>query len=400
MQVLRQINQGVNSNKIMQDLNNTLFNDAFISGQNSNDSELLLKDVITNIMDNIQLFRASSKKSAVTDKASMQTRYANATQALAQIRDIINSFQLNTKNTFVAATLYQLDNLFKKLQNNNPGTDKYQIRSFGTKEVRWIIHNLNNIQGGLLEALGTEFLEQRVPQNIDVDSKALNTGNLQARLKSNSKYTSQIIQDIMILDMTQVDLNKDVQVSYTLNKKKYTTSLSDFLNKIEKATNSQQFVLSDTTYELLESLSILNVQAKSGKNQPLWNINKMNQVKLEELTEGESAWGGLSGAVVFQILEELNEVSIQKGIPYIATPDNGRYSEIANYALSSRLGQLLNFGVSQAQNQVLLTRKGFQPYLDAVLDQIGTSGYIHFIQAINIERGMGSKGRNVSAIKG
>lgn len=394
LSVLEALNDKVNDN-LNSRLNKMLFNDGYINSQNNGNGEMLLTDVIQNIMDNISTIRNMSRKSAGIDKQSMQTRYASTTQALAQIREIILSFSLNASGGISAQTLDTIDSLFKKLQAANPGAEKYQIRSFGTTEMKWILKNLNNIQGGLLEALGTEFLNERLPGNIDLPVKAIQSGVLQSMVNGKS---TQIIQDIMVLNMNKVNLSKDVTVSYTLNKKKYTTSLIDFLNKIENYKGNSHFTLSDKTYELLESLSILNIQAKSGKNQRLWNKNVQNQIKLSDLTNPEDTWNGLSGAVVFQILEELNDVSGYKGIPYVATQDNGRYSDIANYALSSRLGQLLNFGMSTAQNQVLLTRKGFQSYISALIERIGSSGYVHFSQAINIERGMLDIGRNTSAL--
>ena len=102
---------------------------------------------------------------------------------------------------------------------------------------------------------------------------------------------------------------------------------------------------------------------------------------------------------VFQILEELNNISVSKGIAWVNNTDDGTYSKIAAYALSYNLGQLLNYGLTGGQNQIVLTSKGFRTFPQAIQDLVGTTGYIRFSQGINIENGMLDTKRNTTVTK-
>lgn len=355
-------------------------------------SDGILQEVSQGILDNIFNLREAVGRKGIDyqkDIAERERQYYDVGTSLLNLRNILSTIKIDAP--IVDSTLEQLNHILDGL--NTLGKrygryegNKYRINSMNSKALNDFLSNINQTQGYLLEALGTQWFNERIPSNINI--KAINTGKLNVKSK-------QVIQDIMMVDMTDTNLMNDVMIQFTIKGEKKELPLGDFLNTLDTWAGPGQINIDDQTMELIESLSFLNIQAKSGKSQLPWNRNVKNSFKIEELNESMPEWGGLSAMVVFQILQQLSEVSINKNIPYIETADGAPYQNIVNYAFSAKLGQLMNYSITSSNNQYLLTSKGFISFADRMKEILGEVGYIRLIGDMNIDRNVLTQIHNV-----
>lgn len=351
-----------------------------------------LQEVSQGILDNIFNLREAANRKGIDqqkDIAEIERQNYDVGTSLLNLRNILSTIKINAP--IVDSTLAQLNHILDGL--NTLGKrygryegNKYRINSMNSKALNDFLSNINQTQGYLLEALGTQWFNERIPSNINI--KAINTGKLNVKAK-------QVIQDIMVIDMTDTNLMNDVIIQFTIKGEKQELPLGEFLNKLDTWTGPGQISVDDQTMELIESLSFLNIQAKSGKAQLPWNRNVKNSFRIGDLDESMPEWNGLSGAVIFQILQQLAEVSINKGIPYIETTGGAPYQKIVNYAFSAKLGQLMNYSTTSSNNQYLLTSKGFISFADRMKEILGEVGYIRLIGDMNIDRNVLTQVHNV-----
>lgn len=352
----------------------------------------ILQEVSQGILDNIFNLREAAGRKGIDyqkDVAERERQYYDVGTSLLNLRNILSTIKVDAP--IVDSTLAQLNNILDGL--NTLGKrygryegDKYRINSMNSRALNDFLSNINQTQGYLLEALGTQWFNERIPSDINI--KAINTGKLNVKSK-------QVIQDIMMVDMTDTNLMNDVIIQFTIKGEKQELPLGDFLNKLDTWAGPGQISIDDQTMELIESLSFLNIQAKSGKSQLPWNRNVKNSFKIEDLDESMPEWGGLSAMVVFQILQQLSQISIEKNIPYIETAGGAPYQNIVNYAFSAKLGQLMNYSTTSSNNQYLLTSKGFISFADRMKEILGEVGYIRLIGDMNIDRNVLTQIHNV-----
>lgn len=352
----------------------------------------ILQEVSQGILDNIFKLRDAAGRKGIDyqkDVAERERQYYDVGTSLLNLRNILSTIKIDAP--IVESTLAQLNHILDGL--NTLGKrygryegDKYRINSMNSKALNDFLSSINQTQGYLLEALGTQWFNERIPSDINI--KAINTGKLNVKSK-------QVIQDIMMVDMTDANLMNDVMIQFTIKGEKQELPLGDFLTKLDTWSGPGQISIDDETMELIESLSFLNVQAKSGKAQLPWNRNVKNSFRIKDLDENMPEWNGLSAMVIFQILQQLSEVSINKNIPYIETADGAPYQNIVNYAFSAKLGQLMNYSTTSSNNQYLLTSKGFISFADRMKEILGEVGYIRLIGDMNIDRNVLTQIHNV-----
>lgn len=351
----------------------------------------VLQEVSQGILDNIFNLREAAGRKGIdyqNDIAEIERQYYDVGTSLLNLRNILSTIKVDAP--IVDSTLAQLNHILDGL--NTLGKrygryegNKYRINSMNSKALNDFLSNLNQTQGYLLEALGTQWFNERLPSNINI--KAINTGKLNVKSK-------QIIQDIMIIDMTDINL-MNTMIQFTIKEEKQELPLGEFLNKLGTWSGPGQIVIDDEAMKLIESLSFLNVQAKSGRPQLPWNRNVKNSFTIGELDESMPKWKGLSAMVVFQMLQQLSKVSIKNNIPYIETAGGTPYRNIVNYAFSAKLGQLMNYSITASNNQYLLTSKGFISFADRMKEILGEAGYIRLIGDMNIDSNVLKQVHNV-----
>lgn len=91
----------------------------------------------------------------------------------------------------------------------------------------------------------------------------------------------------MFLNASKAELMKDVLIQYKDTSGMHEVPLQDFLDKLDKNSGEDTLTISDNTYRLLEDLSTLNVQAKAGKRQMLWNISDRSSVAIRQYEEDD-----------------------------------------------------------------------------------------------------------------
>ena len=134
----------------------------------------------------------------------------------------------------------------------------------------------------------------------------INVGGLNYQGSGKYGRKGQLIQDLMTLKASKVDLGK-IPITYkTPEGKLVTSSIAQMLHKMENASSQhKQIVLEDSGYETLLQLSVLNIQAKAGINQLPWNQSKSTQVKIGQFDNNDNL--RVSTRHTFELLHELDQ---------------------------------------------------------------------------------------------
>lgn len=346
---------------LKQDKKTSAINELFTSGdvnslisQSTNDQEISLNKAVTSIINNISEFRDLTKWTLQKDNAS---RYEQAQEKLIQLSAILTELK---EKVSINSPIYDND-----LERLNHLISINSLKSFNQAEMSSWIKNLNNIQGELIEELGTAWLAKKIPQDLDI--APLSSGKL---YYSGGKYgaAGSLIQDILILDVAKIDLLESINVTYKIDGKPYTTNLGNFLNKVSLHNEKNQISIDDNLYETLLNLSALNIQSKSGKNQLPWNAKSQNtHISISEFAAAD----GLTISVLrtFELLHSLEQED-PKG-EWIINKTSEDYNALANYGVATVLNKVLH--LSENGNQYLLTPSGFITF-EQRLAELFTSG--------------------------
>ena len=295
------------------------------------DAETELQKSVSNafesIMGNIDSIRTSGGLSA---KARQKEYILNKTRASLKA---IERALSNLKTSGISIKGTYINELLNALQG-------MEANGIPADTVNNLMRNFFNLQGEVLEVLGTQFYNERIPKDIKF-SKAITTGQLSVGGK-------QSISDLLILNVEEVDLLKEQQIEYKLDGKSHVVSLGEFLDLVESYSGRKQINISSTTMDKISSIVVSGIQAKSGVNQLPWNKNK--KVNIYDLHPA------------FTLLNQLYHDSIPvwwaKGNYMNKT--SSAYQALANYGLKDHLDSILS--LSQQKNNFLLTREGFVSY--------------------------------------
>lgn len=324
---------------------NTLFLDNSINSMPAladGEQDLELADAVNRIVTNISEFRDLTKWNLQKDNA---LRYQ---QAQAKLKELSAYLTFLKQRVAIDSPVYNAD-----LERLNALIAENSLRSFGQAAMVSWIKNLSQIQGELVEELGTAWLAKRIPSDINV--LPLSTGKMYYKGGQHGS-AGQLIQDIITIDVQKLDILHDVQVQYKIGSQPYTSTLSEFLNMAQTYSGSESINISDDLYGTLLDMSALNIQAKSGKNQLPWNtLSKNTNISIGEF----DAVDGLELSVLrtFELLHTLDQ---EKPKDQWVTDNRLEYNALANYGLATVLSKILH--LSERGNQYLLTPSGFITY--------------------------------------
>ena len=323
------------------------------------DAETELQKSISNafesIMGNIDSIRTSGGLSPkARQKESVLNKTRGSLKAIEKALSNLKTSGINVSGTYIN----ELVNALKNVEANGISADT----------VNNLMRNFFNLQGEVLEILGTQFYNERIPKDIKF-SKAIATGQLSINKK-------QSISDLLILNTEEINLRKDLIIEYTLDGKLYALPLGEFLDLVEKYSGRKQINISSTTMDKISEVVISGIQAKSGINQLPWNKNKT--VNIYDLHPA------------FTLLNQLYHDSIpawwSKGNYMNKT--SSAYQALANYGLQDHLDFILS--LSQQKNNFLLTREGFVSYTYRV-NQLITQRNSYFKIAKRVDISTGTK---------
>lgn len=279
------------------------------------------------------------------------------------------------------ALLQQTHNNLKELYillqsistSNNPiipGTymDKLSqyINSLGGISIHDVMKNYWNLQGEILEAEGAQWFNERLPQDLQV--QAFNIGKL------NIKGKGQAISDILLMDMSLVNLDESVIINYSIEGKSHSCSLRDFLIKLKDYNGTKQIVISEEDIGKILSKSVMGIQAKSGKNQLPWNIGSKNTwVSIDEFDEPEK--------YALNRVDNLR-ISWDEFDKNIKTQSSA-YNALADYGLATVLNKVLH--LDENENSYILTPFGFMTYEDRIEQLFEGKGGKYYFHLNNVK---------------
>lgn len=288
-----------------------------------------------------------------------------------------------------------IENVTKTLQFNNVVSDAELGKMFELlnnldfKDAFQVANYMNKLKGDILENFGIQWSKK-------VGLDAVRTAKIVVSGAKQQKWNGQLIQDIMFLNTSKVELMKDVLIQYKDSAGIHEVPLQDFLDKLDKNSGEDTLTISDNTYRLLEDLSTLNVQAKAGKRQMLWNINDRSSVAIRQYEEDD--WGkmGFSSLSAKHTLFLLQTIAADDPHYFVRTQGT-IINRLANYGLATVLWKVLNLNMTRYGNQFMLTPKGFVSYAERFSDLLDqSSGFYASIQGgVSISADMLDTKRNI-----
>lgn len=307
-------------------------------GTSSEQYDKIVYDSMNNLFNQInQLIStgAMSKKTRAA-LAENQTLESNIVNKLNSLGKKLNELRTSADMTIQSTYIDQLDNLISQLPNG---------------DLDSVLRTLYHLKGDILEEIGTEWLNKRIP--ADLNTRAYSTGSVRGK-------SGQLISDIMMMDMDLVNLNSDIKISFKLggNGAMQELSLKDFLNLMESYSGQEQIVITSEAEDVLNSMSVFGIQAKSGVNQLPWNTGSKN-------TWASIEGGGINQYVdfLFRLQQLYNSWDVEHKNIKKTSP---AYTAMANYQLATQLSKVLH--LSQKDNQYVLTPNGFMPFVTRILE--------------------------------
>ena len=267
-----------------------------------------------------------------TNKKLEQTLVAK----LQILSNTLNILRSQANMTISSLYIDQLDAIIKELPQG---------------DIDLVLRTLYHLKGDILEEVGVEWFNKRIPQDFNV--KAFSTGSVRGK-------TGQLIQDLLVVDMDNIDL-LTMDIEFKVGNIKQSLPLEEFLKKVENYSGSEQIVINSEEEQLIQSISLLGIQAKSGVNQLPWNTGTKN------------TWVSIQGdngqldlyCIFLDHMEKLRNSTDWDGIKNIKK-ESSAYTAMANYELAKSLSKVLH--LSQMANQYVLTPNGFMPFVSRILE--------------------------------
>ena len=276
-------------------------------------------------------------KNLRTDLVTNKQLEQSLIQKLQILGNTLNILRSQANMTISSSYIDQFDAIIKDLPQG---------------DIDLVLRTLYHLKGDILEEIGVEWFNNRIPQELNV--KAFSTGSIRGK-------SGQLIQDLLVVDMDNKDL-LNMEIEFKLGDIRQSLPLKDFFKKIESYSGSEQIVINSEGEQLLQSISLLGIQAKSGVNQLPWNTGTKNT---HVSIQGDS--GKLDRYCVFlDHMEKLrNPKNWSDGAKNIKK-ESPAYTAMANYELAKSLSKVLH--LSQMANQYVLTPSGFMPFVSRILE--------------------------------
>lgn len=254
--------------------------------------------------------------------------------------NLLQELRNKTNMTISSSYINKIDNLINTFPN--------------TSNIDDILKNLYHLKGDILEEVGTEWFNKRVPTELKTSTRAYSTGSIHGK-------NGQLIQDILIMDMESINLEQSIIMDFKLDGKKYSLPLKQFLHMIEKYSGTKQIVIDSEAEDILLKHSLAGIQAKSGINQLPWNKTSLNtHVSIEQGAGDENSIEYVNFLTKIQHLYQYWDTdhrNIKKRTP--------EYRAMANYTIGTSLSKVLH--LSKTGNQFVLTPEGFMPFVDRII---------------------------------
>ena len=284
---------------------------------------------------------------------------------LMDLKNIYNMFDAQKSRTIIKA-LERLDLAIKDLEadvsalTGEPAV--FSNRGY-LQTLNWVEWHL---KGYLLEAEGTKFLQERIP---DLESiKIVNTGDILGPTLDifggvqNAK--KQLGADIMAFDK---EIAKNIFITYEIDKQKRgPLSLLEFLQVIEDNAGEKTITIFAEDYPKIQTALIAGIQAKSGQG----------NIKFRVVSPA-TLFG--SGTDIARALESLNWLMNNKWGGQLKQKDD-IYDAMFNLELSRHLT-----GIIGKDNTVMLTRDGFQSTKEFLINAYNQGKMIMGLKPINLK---------------
>ena len=320
--------------------------------ENNRDKEIAeaIQNIFTNISEMRQTHKVrdingnfKSKEQKIKDVEIMQNIMQNLLNELTRLQNT-----LNVQEVAYADNLENIKNALNALQG---------ATGFYRADFKKFWKTLSQTQGDLLEELGTAWFNERIPKDLEVTM--ITTGNV---AYYGNDHKGQLIMDMMTINMNAPEVIDNLNITYRIGSKgeEKTMPIKDFLQKLPQYNGSEKIILTDSGYNLLTNISVMNIQAKSGKKQLPWNMNKSTQVAISEYADDVTESGNLSVLQTFKLLHALDNE--QPRDEWVLNEDSlGYYQALANYGLATVLYKVLHLDEVKG-NQYLLTPDGFMTF--------------------------------------
>ncbi len=329
--------QAFKNNSKTEYINNFLrLNGQLITSTNEYDK--IVYEKMTNLFNQINqlIGKGYMSKQVRSSIAENKVLEENIITKLKMLGKSLNSLRKQSNMVINSSYITQLDNIIASLPNG---------------DIDAVLRTLFHLKGDILEEIGTEWFNQRIPQDLNV--KAFSTGSVRG------KKGQQLIQDLIVVDMDNTDLLNTL-ISFKLGNSNYQLPLKDFFKKMEQNKGQETISIDSDGEELLQSISLLGIQAKSGLNQLPWNMGSKN------------TWASIQGdnnelGKYLDFLEHMNKLkrtwdNDNKNMK----KESGVYRAMADYELARSISKVLH--LSQTANQYVLTPNGFMPFVSRIIE--------------------------------
>lgn len=259
--------------------------------------------------------------------------------------DSLNTLRANANMVISSSYIDQLDAIVKSLPQG---------------DVDLVLRTLYHLKGDILEEIGVEWANKRIPSNLNI--KGFSIGSVRGK-------KGQLIQDLLFIDMDKINL-LNTEITYNLGQETIKTTLENFLKKVESYSGTQQISIGDEGERLLQEISLLGVQAKSGVNQLPWNVKSKNTfVPIQGDKNSFDQY-----CLFLEKIERLRNSTNWNGKDNIKK-ESPVYKAMANYELANSLSKVLH--LSQNANQYVLTPNGFMPFVSRIIELYEKKGGIN-----------------------
>lgn len=259
--------------------------------------------------------------------------------------DSLNTLRANANMVISSSYIDQLDAIVKSLPQG---------------DIDLVLRTLYHLKGDILEEIGVEWANKRIPSNLNI--KGFSTGSVRGE-------KGQLIQDLLFVDMDNINL-LNTEMTYNLGNEIITTTLGNFLKKVESYSGTLQISIGDEGERLLQEISLLGVQAKSGVNQLPWNVKSKNTfVPIQGDKNSFDQY-----CLFLEKIEQLRNSTNWNGKDNIKK-ESPIYKAMANYELANSLSKVLH--LSQNANQYVLTPNGFMPFVSRIMELYEKKGGVN-----------------------
>lgn len=342
--------------------------DNFIKILNSkSDNDLLdFNTIAQNIFNNLSII---GNKVSHLDKNNKYKNEENATRVLEEVQnyyDQINDTLLKISEdlkssgsstiTLIQALNDQMENIKSALDGSTSSVGVLTDLAAQFKSGS----SLLKTKGLALEEIGTQKIEKEI-----------------------SKIRDKFNNNLQVLHSGQQLVNK------TSDKSDIRIMLFDNINNYS---HEELITMKDISTPIRQTISDINIQAKSGRTQLAWNnASKYTNVSDTDLV---SVLNGNTAFHYLDLLKTLSQENTNKGIWQEIKKTSKYYDLIAAYGLTDKLGDIIN--LTENFNTILLTSEGFETYYTWFSRRLKSADHIVKLQdSINLKT-FGSGSHKVS----